>query len=412
MPKIETVTRLFPELEGFDFPGYCQTIREEFDSLPKESSATRILRLQSEKYISEIEAGDLDPQDGCFQISMLLGYAKIYNQRVSNITQLGSNGFYLEDNYGWDKKKEAEEIIHGYEEGQRRFENNLPVDLRIFGIGPITLYFKKNLGSNVSTITEDVDFVLRGPIAVVPFDHFTSERDFVGKVCHYPSNFDRSAFKYVKAMGFPPLVFYSDRPENDFYSYAYKIKEADGFDSIEQVIATTGGHELAHYRLIDFAIGLIKVGKEHSWLTEAVAQYYGETNWPKTKILKIPFDYSSDIFEIVKPVNGQINYEKSLLLFLALGAKKAYKAGLISKGDTLDQVVTQGVKHIIYELTKYTLAVVNGQSPKLTTSIDLLYLIDPELRQPENIEIFRDYLEGVSGYYKLIGQGIDPKITV
>lgn len=398
--KIREVHRQFPELTGFDFPAYCQLIRTEFGSLPN-SPAKRLLGFDCEKIIHQIESGEKSPIDGCFFIGVNLGYARILHNVIPGVKQIGINsGFYLENSSGWDKKNEAEEIVDGYSEGQRQMRQAIPIDIKISGAALTTERFVKDYKSTATTILEDIDFFTTAPVAFVPFDHFTEKRDFIGEVCHYPANFNRPQFDYMKALSFPPIVFYSNRLQNDYYNYAKETAESLNIKSIATFMKQTSRHETVHREIVNVIVSSIVIGSAHNWLTEAVAQYYGEYEYITEKIKKIDIKLLKDISEIANPSNNKIEYDQSLLLLLALGAKKAKSEGLIVENDFFEIIIAKGIRRIIFEITEYAMQVEEGKKEKLKNGWELLLLIDPDLKNP-NGDIIKTYLEGIISFFRL-----------
>ena len=118
----------------------------------------------------------------------------------------------------------------------------------------------------------------------MPFDHFTENRAFIGSEVGYPRSYERRVFGYMKGWDFSPTMWYSNRSENDFDVYA-QSKAQDGGLTMEEAVRETGSHEAAHILVIDPIVKLAMRGNEHSWLTEAMAQFYGDT--PITKARRI-----------------------------------------------------------------------------------------------------------------------------
>jgi hypothetical protein len=338
---------------------------EGFSVLPH-TVATAVMKGYAEGYLHEARNGGIEWKDAIFDAGVSLGHARVHAGLLDTAVEIGK-GWYISNNEGWIREEFAELAIPAYIRGFNRAKQNVPQSLQeiIRQIYPI--WFKEKFKLEYSD--ENIAFVLNPRPIVMPFDHFTTARDFVGGVVHFPAGLQRRVWGYMKAWAFPPTMWYSARTENDFENFVEARASSEGM-TIEELVEETGCHEGTHTVAIDPAVKLAVSGEEHSWLTEGVAQYFGDrTNKSKLeRMMKIP-----SVLEIADTAGKPVSYDGGLLLTMALATKLSGSSERIS----------EGMIQIVKRIADRGVSVSIGHETKLSSPLELLYLIDPSLRDEE-----------------------------
>jgi len=322
-------------------------------------------------------------EDNLFTVGVALAHAKIHAGLIQ--ADKIDGGYYvytgLDSDFDERKRVFARLAIPAYSEGFRIVEERVPQEIKEIVKRFYPCWFKQ-LGIPFSEQTLEV---IQHPCPMVlPFDHYNKDRPFVGGVMRFPAEGQCRFFYNMKGWYLPPTRWVSTDSNNDSEALiAYKIKR--GVDR-QTALLELGSHEGAHVFSIDPIIETAKEGSAHCWLTEAFAQFYGDgketmkERVAQTPKLLIPA-------EIAFKPDGLVDYGASYLLTLALATKFA---------GSIDSI-PEGMAEILKRLAEYACLVVSHQAEKVKDPLELLYIIDPDLRNESAISEITRIMNEIRG---------------
>ncbi len=286
-------------------------------------------------------------------------------------------------NYGFIYKSEDTneisphkvDLLQEFVSGYKVVSHKMPAVYRLLG----QKYMRKWLENEYNlprhaTESQFLDLleVMHNPMPIlIPFDHYDSQRNMVGDLMHFPKELERKPFNYLKANQFPPTIWVSTRDQNDYPRFLVNASR-QYFIPVSSMSHNLSCHEAAHLEVGDPIISVIKNGEAHSWITEALAIYLGESYRYHRLIL----------LESVPEIRDAIvrNYDHHFLLFLALAAKLEFE--LTGSSDISDDFQV-GVLEILRRLSQKADDVLLDPSKAVQEPMDLLIVVDPTLDQPE-----------------------------
>lgn len=344
----------------------ARKIESEFDKLPN-SISTKILYGFAEGCLDRARKREEEWKDSLFFAGVSLVHAKLHAGILSNAIELNDCGWYVPSVQKWGKRSFAQIAIPSYIEGFKQANLTIPKSIQqiVMDIYPKWFALKFN---NLKYSPGMREFILNPKPAVLPFDHFSENRKFIGDAVHYPAFYVRRVFNYMKGWDFPPTMWYSNRFENDFEYGVLNKTKMTGITP-EEAMRETGKHEATHVLAINPLIKLTMTGSAHCWLSEGVAQYFGDGK--KTQISRFANTKVKSLKDIVDTEGKPIDYGASLLLTLAIAVKFG---GSMKK-------ITSGMVEIVKLLSKKAELISNDQSDKLNSPLELLYFLDPSLHK-------------------------------
>jgi len=354
-------------------------IESEFDVLPK-TTATEMMRGYADGYLTGARKGEDVWQDSLFFAGTSLAHAKAHAGLLAAAIDIDGQGWYIENQEGWEKQGFARLAVPAYVEGFRRAKSEVPEAIQAIIRSLYPAWFIEKF-DELAFSDKRLRFLLEPKPLVIPFDHYTNSRAFIGGEVHYPVGYERRVFKYMKGWYFPPTMWYSDRPENDFEGYA-RTKAKGGSMTVEEAVQETGKHEASHLLAIDPAIKLAMRGSEHSWLSEGIAQFYGDNESTRANRIS-DISRLTDIREIADTDSKPINYGASLLLVMGLARRM---------GGSFDEI-PKGMEGVVKKVAEKAKLAVERKTDKVESPLELLYLIDPTLRKPQEREELVEIME-------------------
>lgn len=346
-------------------------IEQGFGSL-SDSTATQMMCGYAEGYLNGARSGYEVWQDSLFFAGVSLAHARLYSDNLREGVDINGNGWFVSTPENWDKQDFAELAIPAYTSGFREASHIVPrpIQSAVRSVYPVWFTQKFN---GLGYSPEKIDLLLNPKPAVLPFDHYSQSRGFIGGTVHYPASYERRVFRYMKGWGFPPTMWYSNRPENDFEGYVRGKAGSNGV-SVEEAVKETGRHEATHLLAIDPLIKLAMIGNEHCWLSEGVAQYFGDSKESQSTCIKGVGN--KDVVEIADTAGKPIDYGASLLLTMSIAAKLS--------GSVRD--IPAGMEKVVKRLTDRARLVSEGQAGRVNSPLELMYLLDPSLDKLINEE--------------------------
>lgn len=346
-------------------------ITHEFAQLPR-TSHTVLFEADAFARIAKAGEGKESWEDALFKSGVSLIHAKVHAGVLVGAEKVGE-GFFIGNPYGWDRKHFAEIAIPATTEGYAVAAKTIPAEVLQQTRILYPLWLKHFYGMGYSE--ECLSLILRPNPIVMPFDHYTKARAFIGDTIQYPASFERVTFSYMKQWEYPATIWYSDRSENDFEGYVREQAKLLGV-SVKQFIGEMCCHEGVHVLITNPALDLILSPElsSHCWLGEGIAIYYGEEAGKKSKINSI--DVIPPVLVTADNADKSVDYGNSLLLTMAVALRLA---GSSNKID-------EGMKLIVARLSQRAMEVVEGKSQPITNHSQLLNVISPDLTS-ENAEI-------------------------
>lgn len=355
--------------ESVDNEKIASQIEQEFDELPQ-STATQLMHAYAESYFRMARSGEEKWQDVLFFAGVGLAHAKLHSGALEGSLSINGMGWVVSTPENWDKRGFAWLAIPAYVEGFREARNIVPDSIQSVVRDIYPAWFPHYF-NGLDYSSDKLEFLLDPKPAMLPFDHY-SQRNFIGGIVHYPPSYERKVFSYMRAWSFPPTMWYSNRPENDFESYVQEVAETNGM-SVREVVKETGRHEGTHLLAIDPLISEAMIGSIHCWLSEGIAQYLGNClSIQAARVREIR--EINGIIDIADNTNKPVNYGATLLLTMSIAAKL---------GGSIDNI-PEGIEKIIHQVAERARLVAGGKAEKLDSPLELMYWLDPSLREPEN----------------------------
>jgi len=356
-------------------------IERELKLFP-DSTAQQMMSGYVGGYLGGARSGDEQWNDALFYAGLGMVHAAV-NAGKLELAERVDGGWYVTNSEGWNKRDFAEIAIPAYVCGFDQAKSIVPTSVQETIKSLYPHWFKLRYGLDYSSEREH--FLLNPSPIVAPFDHFTERRSFIGGVFHYPKEYTIPTFSYMKADEYPPTIWYSDRAQNDFEGYVTNKAGNQGI-TIPQAIEETGSHEAAHLLAIDPAVAIAMRGNKHCWLTEAVPQYYGER--AETKSIRLGEVVVPDNITLIADTDGKpVDYGVSLLLTMSIAAKLG--------GSIRD--IPAGMEQVVKKVADRARLVADGQADRVGSPLELMYLLDPSLKEPKNkaemVDIMRDVQE-------------------
>lgn len=377
--------------------------QHEMEGLPI-TPVAQILHGDILRHIALIKNGDEKKEEGLYFAGADLAVAKIYAGKNKKSVAIDDDGWYVSNEYGWDGEAFARQAIPAFKEGMQSAENIIPKEIQDLISEVQPQWFERRFGIPYS---EDAlnEILNRKPI-VAPMDHYTNERDFVGKVMKYPPDLDRASHRMMKAWSWPSVIWYSNRDANNYPHYASRFGE----QFVTDIAQETGFHEQAHLIAIDPAVQEVLKASIPNWLSEGIASYLSKPDWYVADAVvainqeEIPdADYIADVpnRKMGRIVNGEMAYADEILLTVSLGLKLLGKseqelAEKYTDYKSFDQVIQTGMTEVVRRVVnkaKEIQASTNPDENRLDNLKDLLTLVDPTL----NDELEKQKLQRIMG---------------